>query len=274
MFAPLLHAFDGRIMILVKGLKTRLDLLLVARRLVESREKAQALILAGQVLVDEQKVDKCGAAVSRQASVRLLGEPIPYVGRAGLKLAGALDHFGVDPRGRTCLDIGSSTGGFTDCLLQREAARVIAIDAGTNQLDWKLRQDPRVELHEQTNARYLTLDAIGSRADLVTIDVSFISVALILPVLPGLLEPGAEALVLVKPQFEVGRRQVGKGGVVRDERLWQQSVDRVSAVMVETGFTCPRAAPSILPGAEGNREFFLHALWKGPKKSEVQNPES
>ncbi len=264
---------DGRMMMIVKALKTRLDLLLVERRLAGSRGKAQALILAGKVLVDEQKIEKCGAAVSPEASIRLLGEPIRYVSRAGLKLEGALDHFEVDPRGRTCLDIGSSTGGFTDCLLQRGAARVIAVDAGTNQLDWRLRQDPRVELHEQTNARYLTLDAIGSRADLATIDVSFISATLILPSLPGLLEANANALVLVKPQFEVGRERVGRGGIVRDPRLWQLAVDRVSAAMVEAGFTSPGTAPSVLPGAEGNREFFLYALLKDPK-CEVRNTES
>lgn len=248
-------------MVHVKPAKTRLDSLLVARGLVDSRPKAQALILAGEVLVDEQKVEKCGAAVSPEASLRLLGAPLKYVSRAGLKLEGALDHFGVDPRGRTCLDIGSSTGGFTDCLLQRGAARVIAIDAGSNQLDWRLRQDARLQLHERTNARYLTLGAIGSRVDLVTMDVSFISATLILPVLPGLLNPGSEALILVKPQFEVGRQQVGKGGIVRDPKLHQQAIDRVRACLVGLGFSDPRSAPSVLPGAEGNREFFLHAFW-------------
>src|SRR5579859_2520837 len=204
--------------------KIRLDQLLVERGLVESRQKAQALILAGQVLADEQKIEKCGTTVRSEARLRLLGEPPRYVSRAGFKLEAALDHFAVDPRGKTCLDIGASTGGFTDCLLQRGAARVIGVDAGTNQLDWKLRQDPRVTVMEQTNARYLGFDQIGTLVALVTMDVSFISSTLILPALPPLLEQGADLLVLVKPQFEVGPGQVGKGGIVRDPRLHEEAI--------------------------------------------------
>lgn len=240
--------------------KIRADRLLVERGLAASREKAQALILAGHVLANDQKVEKCGAMVDADAALRLLGEPIPFVGRGGVKLAGALDHFGVNPAGKVCLDIGASTGGFTDCLLQRGASRVIAIDAGTHQLDWKLRGDSRVTVLEKTNARYLKFGQVGVKCALVTIDVSFISVTLILPVLPPLLAPGAEVLVLVKPQFEVGRGQVGKGGIVRDAALQAEAVTKVAAKLHELGFLRTKTSESCLPGAEGNREFFLHAF--------------
>ncbi|HVA02044.1 MAG TPA: TlyA family RNA methyltransferase [Terriglobia bacterium] len=241
--------------------KDRLDRLLVQRGLVDSRQKAQALILAGQVLVDEQKVEKCGAAVNASARLRLLGEASKYVGRGGLKLEAALDHFGVDPGGKVCLDVGASTGGFTDCLLQRGAVKVFAVDAGTNQLDWKLRQDPRVVVLEKTNARYLAFEQIGTRVALATLDVSFISSTLILPLLPPLLEEGAELLSLVKPQFEVGPAQVGKGGVVRDARLHEEAIAKVARKVAELGFTEIARVESALLGAEGNREFFLHAIW-------------
>ncbi len=239
-----------------------MDRLLVERGLADSREKGQALILAGNVLVDEQKVEKCGARISPEATIRLLGEPMKYVSRGGLKLEAALDHFRADPAGKTCLDIGSSTGGFTDCLLQRGAARVFAVDAGTNQLDWRIRRDPRVAVLEKTNARYLTFDQIGAKVDLATMDVSFISATMILPALPPLLGPKAEVLVLVKPQFEVGRHQVGKGGVVRDARLHQEAVAKVSRKLLELGFGELASTECVLEGASGNREYFLHALWR------------
>ena len=242
--------------------KLRLDRLLAERGIADSRARAQALILAGQVLVDEQKVEKCGAMVSSEAELRLLGAPLKYASRAGLKLEGALDHFGVDPQGKVCLDVGSSTGGFTDCLLTRGAARVIAVDVGINQLDWRLRHDPRVVVHEKTNARYLRLDRVGTRVGLVTIDVSFISATQILPALPPLLAAPAEILVLVKPQFEVGRGEVGKGGIVRDARLHEQAVVKVSAKLGELGFRGLRSVESVLAGASGNREYFVHALWR------------
>lgn len=248
--------------VVAKVAKERLDRLLVDRGLVDSRQKAQALILAGEVLVDEQKEEKCGARVDTGAAIRLLAEPAKYVSRGGLKLEGALDHFRVDPQGKVCLDVGASTGGFVDCLLQRGARRVLAVDAGRNQLAWKLRQDSRVVVLEKTNARYLTSETVGTAVDLVTLDVSFISSTLILPALPPLLAPEAEALILVKPQFEVGRGQVGKGGVVRDPRLHQEAVARVSRKLAELGFTGLVAAESVLPGASGNREFFLHAVWR------------
>jgi len=241
--------------------RIRLDRLVAERGLAETRARAQALILAGEILVDGQKVEKCGALVNSASELRLLGEPLKYASRAGLKLEGALDHFGVDPQGRICLDIGSSTGGFTDCLLKRGAGRVIAVDVGTNQLDWRLRHDPRVTLHEKTNARYLTLQRIGTRVQLVTMDVSFISATVILPVLPPLLTPQAEILVLAKPQFEVGRGEVGKGGIVREARLQEQAVAKVSAKLGELGFSDLRSAESVLPGASGNREYFVHGRW-------------
>ena len=241
--------------------KIRIDRLLVERGHADSRQKAQALILGGKVLVDEQKVEKCGTLVSEEAKLRLLGGALRYVSRAGLKLEAALDHFGVDAKGKICLDIGASTGGFTDCLLQRGAEKVFAADAGTNQLDWKLRQDPRVAVREQTNARYLGFDQIGTLVALVTMDVSFISSTLILPALPPLLEEGADLLVLVKPQFEVGLGQVGKGGIVRDPRLHEEAISKVARKTADLGFQEMGRVESALPGAEGNREFFLHAIW-------------
>jgi len=242
--------------------RIRLDRLLVERGLAETRAKAQAMILAGEVLVDEQKVEKCGALASAGAKLRLLGEPLKYVSRGGVKLEGALEHFRVSPDGKTCLDIGASTGGFTDCLLQHGASRVFAVDVGANQLDWKLRRDPRVVSLEKLNARYLKFGQLGVRVALVTMDVSFISVTLILPVLPPLLETPADVLVLVKPQFEVGKGQVGKGGIVRDPDLRQEAVAKVSNKLLELGFCGLAQAESILPGMEGNIEFFLHAVWR------------
>jgi 23S rRNA (cytidine1920-2'-O)/16S rRNA (cytidine1409-2'-O)-methyltransferase len=242
--------------------KTRLDRLLVDRGLAESREKAQAMILAGHVLVNEQRMEKCGTAVGENAAVRLLAKPAKYVSRGGLKLEGALEHFRVSPDEKICLDVGASTGGFTDCLLQKGAAKVYAVDVGTNQLSWKLRTDPRVAALEKFNARELTFETIGEYVELVTMDVSFISATLILPAVTRVLGPRAEALVLVKPQFEVGREQVGKGGIVQDPKLHQEAVAKVSRKLLELGFTSLASVESSLTGAEGNREYFLHALWQ------------
>jgi 23S rRNA (cytidine1920-2'-O)/16S rRNA (cytidine1409-2'-O)-methyltransferase len=242
--------------------KSRLDCLLVERGLAESRRRAQAMILAGQVLVDEQKVEKCGAAVAPSARLRVLGETLPYVSRGGVKLEAALAHFGVDVKGKTCLDVGASTGGFTDCLLQHGAARVFAVDVGTNQLAWKLRRDPRVVVLEKTNARTIEFAQIGRRVERLTLDVSFISATLILPALAPLLERNAEGLILVKPQFELSRNQVGKGGIVRDTALHGDAVERVAGKLRELGFVELDSVESALPGASGNREYFLHALWK------------
>jgi 23S rRNA (cytidine1920-2'-O)/16S rRNA (cytidine1409-2'-O)-methyltransferase len=235
----------------------RLDLLVVERGLAGSREKAQALILAGQVLVNGQKADKAGANVGVDATIELLAQP-RYVGRGGLKLEAALDHFGISASGKICLDIGSSTGGFTDCLLQRGAARVYAIDVGTGQLDWKLRNDPRVIVQEQVNARYLTRDQVPQLIALAVCDVSFISITMILPALAGLLAEDAEMVILVKPQFELDRDQVGKGGIIRDPALHHRACQRVEKAVQQLGFQT-QIIPSPILGAEGNREFLLHA---------------
>lgn len=238
-------------------MKTRLDQLLVERGLVESREKARALILAGQVLVDGQKMEKAGHAVAPESKIELLGQH-RYVGRGGLKLEAALQHFGIQPQGKICLDIGSSTGGFTDCLLQHGAARVYAIDVGTAQLDWKLRNDPRVIVHEQVNARYLTRDIIPEPIDLAVCDVSFISVTMILPSVPDLLASDAEMVILVKPQFELQRNQVGKGGIIHDPGLHEQACRRVEEAVSQLGFRSS-VIPCPVLGAEGNQEFLLYA---------------
>jgi 23S rRNA (cytidine1920-2'-O)/16S rRNA (cytidine1409-2'-O)-methyltransferase len=237
-------------------MKQRIDQLLCDRGLAESREKARALLLAGAVLVNGQKIDKAGAAVPADANIELL-ERTPYVSRGGFKLAGALDHFRIPVEGRECLDLGASTGGFTDCLLQRGARRVHAVDVGSGQLHWKLRTDPRVVLHEGVNARYLTPDRIGARCGLGVCDVSFISATLIVPVLPPLLEPEGEIVILVKPQFEVGRDQVGKGGIVREPELHQFACDKVRRAAEAAGFATATMDSPIL-GAEGNKEFLLH----------------
>jgi 23S rRNA (cytidine1920-2'-O)/16S rRNA (cytidine1409-2'-O)-methyltransferase len=247
---------------MVRAEKIRLDRLLVERGLLESREKAQGMILAGLVMVDEQKQEKCGTLVDSQAVLRMLGDPPKYVSRGGLKLEGALERFRINPDSKVCLDVGSSTGGFTDCLLQHGAGKVFAVDGGTNQLDWKLRRDPRVVVLEKLNARYITFDRIGTHVELVTIDVSFISVTLILPPLIPLLASLAEMVVLVKPQFEVGRGQVGKGGIVRDPAQHQEAIAKVSRALLELGFSNLASMESPILGAEGNHEFFLHAAWK------------
>lgn len=237
--------------------RQRLDLLLVERGLVDSREKARALILAGQVIVDGQKSDKAGHAVARDARVEVLESP-RYVGRGGLKLEAALEHFGIQAGGKVCLDIGSSTGGFTDCLLQRGAARVYAIDVGTSQLDWKLRNDPRVVVREQVNARYLTRAEVPEPVELAVCDVSFISITRILPVLPNLLAKDAEMVILVKPQFELEREQVGKGGIIRDPALHRQACQKVEEAVRRLSFRTA-IIPSPVLGAEGNQEFLLYA---------------
>jgi 23S rRNA (cytidine1920-2'-O)/16S rRNA (cytidine1409-2'-O)-methyltransferase len=238
--------------------KVRLDRLLVDRGLAPTREKSQALILAGQVLVNEQKIDKPGASVLADAAVRIIGEGLRYVSRAGYKLEAALDHFQPPVESCVVLDVGSSTGGFTDCVLQRGALRVHAIDSGTNQMDWKLRSDARVLLREQTNARFLKPDDIGEAVDLLTIDVSFISVTLLLPVVVPLLKPGGDAVILVKPQFEAGRGQVGKGGIVRDEAVRQACIERVRACAQACGLEVTGVIPSPILGSEGNQEYLMH----------------
>ncbi len=238
-------------------MKTRLDRLLVERGLAGSREKAQALIMAGEVRVNGQKASKPGAPVASDVRVEVLARP-PYVSRGGFKLAGALEGFGIDVRGKVCLDIGSSTGGFTDVLLQAGAARVHAVDVGAGQLAWSLRSDPRVHLHEGINARELQSGQIGEPVDVITCDVSFISVTLILPAAVPLLRSDGQMVILIKPQFEVGKGQVGKGGIVREPELHQAVCARVTEVVRELGFeTAIMESP--IAGAEGNKEFLLHA---------------
>jgi 23S rRNA (cytidine1920-2'-O)/16S rRNA (cytidine1409-2'-O)-methyltransferase len=248
---------------MVASPKTRLDLLLVERNLVPSRERARALILAGRVLVNEQKLDKPGNSVPGDAVVRLLGDDQPFVSRGGIKLAAALDHWHIDVKDRACLDIGASTGGFTDCLLQRGAAHVTAVDTGFGQVAMKLRNDPRVRLVERTNARFLVPGALAGSADpeltLLVMDVSFISATLLIePVLdaaPGL----REAVILIKPQFEAGREHVGKGGIVRDPAAHQLAIDKVAAHLHSLRWEVIETIPSPITGAEGNQEFLLYA---------------
>lgn len=256
--------------------KQRIDQLLVARGLAESREKAQALILAGQVLVNGQKEQKPGHSAAADASIEVL-ERMPYVSRGGYKLAAALDHFHIDLIGKVCLDVGASTGGFTDCLLQRGAAEVWAIDVGHGQLDWKLRNDPRVVVREGVNARRLKSEDFPEPFDLATCDASFISTTLLIPEIVARLKPSGEMILLVKPQFEVERHQVGKGGIVRDPELHAAACNRIRTA-VEHVNTNPNTNPdaslqsapgfhvtiidSPILGAEGNREFLLYASRK------------
>jgi 23S rRNA (cytidine1920-2'-O)/16S rRNA (cytidine1409-2'-O)-methyltransferase len=242
----------------------RLDLLLVARGLAESRERAQALILGGRVEVEGRPRAKAGERVSTSAKVKLLGPDHPYVGRGGVKLASALDRFGIRPEGRAALDIGASTGGFTDCLLQRGARRVYALDVGSGQLHDRLRRDPRVVAVERFNARDLRPGVFPERVTLAVVDVSFISLRLVLPPLPGLLEEEADLLPLVKPQFEVGRREVGTGGIVRDRRLHRRVVGEILSLGQAIGLHVRDLCASSLPGAEGNIEFFIHFRTRGP----------
>ena len=239
------------------GDKLRLDQLLVDRGLAESRQKAQALILAGSVLVNHQKQEKPGHSVPATAQIEILGN-LPFVSRGGLKLDAALTHFAIDVTGKVCIDIGASTGGFTDCLLQRGASRVYAVDVGVTQLDWRIRTDPRVIVKDHTNARHLTAAHIPELCDIAVCDVSFISVTLIAPVLPALLQRQGEMVILIKPQFEVGRADVGKGGIVRDPELHRMACDKVRASFEALGYATD-LMDSPITGAEGNKEFLLHA---------------
>jgi len=241
-------------------MKTRLDKLLVERGLAPTRERAQAMILAGRVLVDEQKIDKPGTSVAEGAALRLLGDDPRYVGRGGLKLEAALKHWRIDPAGRFCADVGASTGGFTDCLLQHGAARVLAIDTGYGQIAQSLRSDERVTLMERTNARRLKPGDLPEGISLVAMDVSFISATLVLP--PVVAAAGAalrELVVLVKPQFEAGREFVGKGGIVRDPAGHEAAIRRVRECVAALGGMEIDVADSPILGAEGNKEFLLHA---------------
>jgi len=236
--------------------KTRIDKLLLDRGLAPSRERAQALVLAGKVMVNQQKVEKPGTPVAADAEIRLLGDDQRYVSRGGIKLEAALHHWNVDVKGKVCMDVGASTGGFTDCLLQHGAARVIAIDTGYGQIAASLRADPRVCLLERTNARYLTEEQIEATA-FVAMDVSFISATLVLPAIVQAAHP-TELVVLVKPQFEVGREKVGKGGIVREPEAQLAAVEKVKRAIAELGGHEIEFIESPIQGAEGNREFLLH----------------
>ncbi len=244
--------------------RVRLDQLVVERGLAPSRERARALILAGVVRVDGVVQSKAGTAVAADAALSLDQPDHPYVGRGGLKLAHALDAWRIDVEGREALDIGASTGGFTDVLLRRGARRVVALDVGHGQLDWKLRNDPRVVVLEGCNARSLAPGDIPGPVDVVTIDVSFISVRLILPVIPPLLCPGADVIVLVKPQFEAGREEVGKGGLVSDAGVHERVIAEVGDAARRAGFTPVAVVSSPVTGAAGNREFLLHLRQDAP----------
>lgn len=239
--------------------KERLDRVLVESSLARSREEAQRYILAGAVLVDDEPVTKAGTLVRRDSRLRLRASS-RYVSRGGEKLEAALGHFGIDPSGRAALDVGASTGGFTDCLLKHGAARVHAVDVGYGQLDWRLRQDPRVVVLERTNVRLLEPGALGERPDLAVVDVSFISLRLVLPRVCRLLADRFEVVALVKPQFEVGKGKVGKGGVVRSEEEHRRVVGEVADAAAALGLRSAPAFPSPLLGPRGNREFFLHCL--------------
>ena len=247
-------------------MKLRLDKLLLDRGLAASRERAQSQILAGKVLVNGQKIEKAGTAVDMDCELRLLGEDLKYVGRGGLKLEKALAHWHIDVAGKICLDVGASTGGFTDCLLQHGAAHVIAVDTGYGQIDFRLRQDSRVRLLEKTNARYLTRKQLGQTVDLVVMDVSFISAALVLPAVfrsafpeSAVERQGRQAVILVKPQFEVGRQQVGKGGIVRDVAAQTAAVKKIREALIALNCAVTDVIESPILGAEGNREFLLYA---------------
>lgn len=244
--------------------KIRLDQLLVERGLAASRERARAMILAGQVRVNGVAAGKAGDLVKPDDPIELETPDHPYVGRGGVKLAHALDTFGIGVAERVALDIGASTGGFTDVLLRRGARHVVALDVGHGQLDWSLRQDPRVTVLERVNARTLTPDVLPDRArrfGVVTIDVSFISLSYILPAVPPLLEADADVVALVKPQFEAGREDVGPGGIVRDPDVHARAIETVSAAADKVGLTRLASTPSPIEGAEGNKEFFLHLRW-------------
>jgi 23S rRNA (cytidine1920-2'-O)/16S rRNA (cytidine1409-2'-O)-methyltransferase len=241
-----------------KAGRGRLDLLLVERGLAETSQKAQAMILAGEVCVDGSRVEKAGMPVSEDALVEVSSRTQKFVGRGGIKLEGALEDFAIDPNERVCLDIGASNGGFTDCLLQHGAVRVYALDVNTEQLDWKLRQDPRV-IRIERNARDLRAKDISEAASIVVIDVSFISVGKVIAPAISVAAPGAQFLILIKPQFELSREEIPTGGIVTDEKLHEKAIESVQKAAESMGLECRGVRPSRLRGAEGNQEYFLHA---------------
>jgi len=237
--------------------KQRLDLLLVEKGVAPSRQRARAMIMAGKIMINSLTVDKAGFLVSKNDRIELKGKDIAYVSRGGLKLEAALHSLELNLEGSICLDVGASTGGFTDCLLQNGVARVYAVDVGYGQLAWKLRQHPRVVVIERTNIRHMPVEAIPEPVDLVTIDVSFISLKIVVPAVIAFLNKGARILALIKPQFEVGKDQVGKGGVVKDSRLHSRVIENLSAFFTAEGIACERVITSPILGPKGNREFFI-----------------
>jgi len=253
-----------------KKSKIRLDRLLVERGLVESRERGQALILAGQVLANCQKVEKAGSLVPGDADLRILGDQMPYVSRGGLKLEKALAEFTLEVKEKICLDVGASTGGFTDCLLQYGAKKVFAVDVGYGQMAWKIRQDPRVVVIERTNIREIDPALIPEKADIVVIDVSFISLEKVIPPVLRFLNPGAGIVALIKPQFEVGKGQVGKGGIVRDEDARSAAVEKIRTAFQSAGLDIRGVIPSPITGQDGNVEYLIYAIKRTPKASPQQ----
>ena len=268
-------SFSSRVTTTPKPAKHRLDLLVVARGLAESREKAQAMILAGEVRVNGERSDKAGAQIPEDARIEITSAAGKYASRGGFKLEGALEDFGIDVTGKTCLDIGASTGGFTDCLLQHGARHIYAVDVTPEQMAWRLQQDSRV-IQIKANARSLQPEQVPERADLVSIDVSFIAVSKVLPAVVAAAGPTAEFLILVKPQFELDRGDIGRGGIVREPALHERAVERVRNAAAAAGLQLEGVRPSHLTGAEGNQEFFLYAKRTAPAPSaqELENRRS
>jgi len=246
--------------------KMRIDHLLVARGLAPSRERAQSLILAGQVLVEEQRVEKSSQTFPAEANIRVKGPDHPYVGRGGVKLEGALKDFQIQPAGKTCLDIGASTGGFTDCLLQNDAQRVYTLDVGTNQLDYRLRQNPKVIARENFNVRYLQASDLPEAIDLIVVDVSFISLKTLLPPIIAALPGPWDLLMLVKPQFEAGPERLARGGVLKDEAEQRKIVQEIAEFALALSLRILDSRPSVLKGEGGNQEYFVWAQKAAPKK--------
>jgi 23S rRNA (cytidine1920-2'-O)/16S rRNA (cytidine1409-2'-O)-methyltransferase len=240
------------------GKRERLDKLLIERGLVASREEGRGRILAGDVLVNDQPLTKAGTLVDEQAAIRIKSKAVPYASRGGSKLEAALQSFGIDPTGKTVLDVGASTGGFTDCLLAHGARQIFAVDVGYGQLDWRLRNDPRVVVLEKTNIRYLELKSLPRPADLATIDVSFISLKLVIPQVKTLLLPDHQIIALIKPQFEVGKGKVGKGGVVRSHEEHERVIEEIRSAAMKLGYGVRGVIESPLLGPAGNKEFFIH----------------
>jgi len=253
-----------------KSAKSRLDVLVVERGLAESREKAQAMILAGEVRVNGARSEKAGTRIASDAQIEISGHSAKYASRAGFKLEGALEDFAISANGKSCLDVGSSTGGFTDCLLQHGARHVYAVDVTPEQMIWRLQQDPRVTQIKE-NARNLRAGQIPEAAGLVTLDVSFISAAKVIPAVAAAAGPYAEYLILVKPQFELDRGDIGAGGIVRETSLHEKAIERVRVAAVAAGLIVEGVRPSKLTGAEGNQEFFLHARGNGRMESSAAN---